>query len=168
MSLDAQALPSFVEQANWAELLRWGGLSDQKIKKGTFVRVEKLSFWQSPLKICDLAGTPNTLILQIRVAHNCIIAKKSSKRDSENLFDKNYQPQKKKKLFPWTFCFKMWNLDNCLFSWTRIQHWLVSAIPIEGWDYKNMPRMPPAYTYHILSGIKKTLRAWNDSNGKKM
>ena len=37
-------LLSFVEQAIWAELDRRGGLSDQKIKKGTFVRVEKLSF----------------------------------------------------------------------------------------------------------------------------
>ena len=34
----------FVEQASLAELVRQGGLSDQKIKKGTFVRVEKLSF----------------------------------------------------------------------------------------------------------------------------
>ena len=31
-------------QSAWAELVRRGGLSDQKIKKGTFVRVEKLSF----------------------------------------------------------------------------------------------------------------------------
>ena len=35
------------------------GLSDQKIKKGTFVRVEKLSFWESPIKIRDVAGIPN-------------------------------------------------------------------------------------------------------------
>ena len=47
MPLDAQALPGlpaqFVEQAGWTEPARQGGLSDQKIKKGTFVRVEKLS-----------------------------------------------------------------------------------------------------------------------------
>ena len=46
-------------QAAWAELVRQGGLSDQKIKKGTFFRVEKLSFWESSAKICDVAGTPN-------------------------------------------------------------------------------------------------------------
>ena len=26
---------------------------------GTFVRIEKLSFWESPVKICGVAGTPN-------------------------------------------------------------------------------------------------------------
>ena len=31
-------------QAMWAELVHRGGLRDQKFKKGTFVRVEKLSF----------------------------------------------------------------------------------------------------------------------------
>ena len=31
-------------QAAGAELVRQGGLSNQKIKKGTFVRIEKLSF----------------------------------------------------------------------------------------------------------------------------
>ena len=35
-----------------------GGLSDQKINKGSFVRVEKLSFLQSPVKIHDVVGTP--------------------------------------------------------------------------------------------------------------
>ena len=45
-------------QAVWAELVRRGGLSDQKIKKGTFPRIKKLSFWESPVKICDVAGTP--------------------------------------------------------------------------------------------------------------
>ena len=35
---------SFVKQANWAELERPGGLSYQKIKKGAFVRVEKIGF----------------------------------------------------------------------------------------------------------------------------
>ena len=44
-------------KATRAELTRQGGLSDQKIKKGTFVRIEKLSFWESPVKIRDLAGT---------------------------------------------------------------------------------------------------------------
>ena len=43
----------------WAELARRESLSDQKIKKGTFVRVEKLSFLESPVKIRDVAGTPN-------------------------------------------------------------------------------------------------------------
>ena len=33
-------LLSFIEQASWAELERQRGLSDQKIKKGTFVRVK--------------------------------------------------------------------------------------------------------------------------------
>ena len=32
------------QQAAWAELVRRGGLSDQKIKKGTFLRIAKLSF----------------------------------------------------------------------------------------------------------------------------
>ena len=32
----------------------------KKIKKGTFVRVEKLSFWKSPVKIRNVAGTPTT------------------------------------------------------------------------------------------------------------
>ena len=45
-------------QAEWAELVRQGGLSDQKINKGTFLRIEKLSFWESPVKIRDVAGTP--------------------------------------------------------------------------------------------------------------
>ena len=30
-----------------------------KIQEGTFVRIEKLSFWESPVKIRDVAGTPN-------------------------------------------------------------------------------------------------------------
>ena len=42
-------------------LVRRGGLSDQKIKKGTFVRVEELSFWELPIKISNVAGTPNAL-----------------------------------------------------------------------------------------------------------
>ena len=42
----------------WVE----GGLSDPKIKKGTFVMVEKLSFWESPVKIRDVSGTPNVYI----------------------------------------------------------------------------------------------------------
>ena len=46
-------------QATWAEVQRPQGLSDQKIKKGTLVRVEKLSFLESPFKIRDVAGTPN-------------------------------------------------------------------------------------------------------------
>ena len=46
-------------QATWAELVRRQGLSDQKIKKGTFLRIDKLSFWESAVKICDIAGTPN-------------------------------------------------------------------------------------------------------------
>ena len=49
-------------QAAWAELVRRGGLSDQNIKKGTFLRIEKLSFWESPVKIRDVAGTPNQSI----------------------------------------------------------------------------------------------------------
>ena len=51
-------LLSFVEQASWSELVGQGGLNDQKINKDTFVRVENLSFWQSPIKIRDVVGTP--------------------------------------------------------------------------------------------------------------
>ena len=47
-------LLNFAEQASWAELACQGGLSDQKVKKGTYyVRVEKLSFSESPVKIRD-------------------------------------------------------------------------------------------------------------------
>ena len=45
-------------RATWAELARRWGLSDQKIKNGTFVRIEKLSFWESSFKFRDIAGTP--------------------------------------------------------------------------------------------------------------
>ena len=34
-------LLNFAEQASWAELARRGGLSDQKFKKDTILRVEK-------------------------------------------------------------------------------------------------------------------------------
>ena len=44
LKLCLSCLLSFVEQASWEELERPVGLSDQKIKKGTFIRVEKLSF----------------------------------------------------------------------------------------------------------------------------
>ena len=46
----------------WAELARQGGLYDQKIKKGTFVTIEKLSIWKLPVKIRDEVGTPNTVL----------------------------------------------------------------------------------------------------------
>ena len=36
---------------SWAVFMCWRGLSDWKIKKGTFVKIEKLSFWESPVKI---------------------------------------------------------------------------------------------------------------------
>ena len=49
-------LLNFAEQV---ELACRRGLSDQKIWKGTFVKVVKLSFWESPVKIHDVAGTPN-------------------------------------------------------------------------------------------------------------
>ena len=42
-SAHAAHVPAWL-QAAWAELVRRGGLSDQKIKKGTFLRIEKLSF----------------------------------------------------------------------------------------------------------------------------
>ena len=42
--------------------MRRGGLSDQKIKKGTLVRVEKLSFSESPVKIHDVMGTTNEMV----------------------------------------------------------------------------------------------------------
>ena len=44
LKLCLACLLSFVEQASWAELVGRGGLSYQEIKKGTFVRVEKVSF----------------------------------------------------------------------------------------------------------------------------
>ena len=43
MSAHAAHVPARL-QAAWAELVCRGGLSDQKIKKGTFLRIEKLSF----------------------------------------------------------------------------------------------------------------------------
>ena len=49
----------FAEQSSWAELAHWGGLSDQKIKKGTFEMVEKISFWESPVKFCEVLDSPN-------------------------------------------------------------------------------------------------------------
>ena len=45
-------LLNFAEQASGGELACQGGLSDQKVKKGTstyYVRVEKLSFSESPV-----------------------------------------------------------------------------------------------------------------------
>ena len=51
--VDAKLLPT---QPTYQ--LGFSGLSDQKNKKGAFVRVEKLSFWESPFKIRDVAGTP--------------------------------------------------------------------------------------------------------------
>ena len=42
-SAHAAHVPALL-QAAWAELVRRGGLSDQKIMKGTFRRVEKLNF----------------------------------------------------------------------------------------------------------------------------
>ena len=53
--------PSLLNKTEQAELERWGRLSDQKIMKGTFIRVEKLSFWQSPVKIYDVADTPSVV-----------------------------------------------------------------------------------------------------------
>ena len=52
-------VPAWLQALLRAELERRDGLSDQKIKKGNFVRVEKLSFSESPVKIRDVAGTPN-------------------------------------------------------------------------------------------------------------
>ena len=49
----------FFEQASWEELACQGGLSNQKTNKGTFVRVEKIGFWQSPVKIRDVVATPH-------------------------------------------------------------------------------------------------------------
>ena len=58
MPLYAAHVPARL-QATWAEFARRGGLSDQKIKKGTFIKVEKLRFWESPIKILNVMGTPN-------------------------------------------------------------------------------------------------------------
>ena len=46
-----------------------GGLFDQKIKKGTFLRVEKLSFWESPVRILDVVGTPSIRNEDVKI-HN--------------------------------------------------------------------------------------------------
>ena len=54
-------LLNFAEQASWAEPVRRGNLSDQKIEKGTFIRVEKLSFYESAVKIHDIVGISNVL-----------------------------------------------------------------------------------------------------------
>ena len=51
---------NFAEQASSAEPTRRGDLSDQKITKGTFIKVEKLSFWESAVKIRDIVGTPSS------------------------------------------------------------------------------------------------------------
>ena len=56
-------LLNFTEQASWAELTRRGDLSDQKTKEGAFIRVEKLSLWESAVKIRDVVGTPNVKCL---------------------------------------------------------------------------------------------------------
>ena len=45
MSAHVAHVPAWLQAASvWAELVGRGGLSDQKIKKGTFLRIEKLSF----------------------------------------------------------------------------------------------------------------------------
>ena len=47
------------QQATWVEFAaRREGLSDQKIKTGIFLKIEKLSFWESTVKIRDVAGIP--------------------------------------------------------------------------------------------------------------
>ena len=51
-------LLNFAGQASWAELVHRGDPSDQKTKKGTFIRVEKLSLWESTVQIGDVVGTP--------------------------------------------------------------------------------------------------------------
>ena len=59
MSAHAAHVPAWLQAASvWAELVGRGGLSDQKIKKSTYLRIEKLNFWESPVKIRDVAGTP--------------------------------------------------------------------------------------------------------------
>ena len=52
-------LLNFAEQVSCAEFVRRGDLFDKKTKKGAFIRVEKLSFWESAIKIRDIVGTPN-------------------------------------------------------------------------------------------------------------
>ena len=53
------SLLSFDEQASLVELARRGGLSDQKIKKGTFVRFENKAFESQPSKFVKKLGIPN-------------------------------------------------------------------------------------------------------------
>ena len=43
-----------------------GGLSDQKIEKGTFLRIEKLSFWEPAVEIRDVAGIPSPYLGELK------------------------------------------------------------------------------------------------------
>ena len=57
-------LLNFAKQAScWAELERGEDLSDQNVKKGSFLKVEELSFRESAVKIRELVGTPNLVYL---------------------------------------------------------------------------------------------------------
>ena len=41
-------------------------MSDQKIEVSFIIKVEKLSFWESAVKICDIVGTPTKSIENLR------------------------------------------------------------------------------------------------------
>ena len=60
-------------------------MSNQKIKKVTFVRVEKLSFWESPVKIRDVAGTPSEDVYSGNIFE---VIKAAYFIDSDNLLNK--------------------------------------------------------------------------------
>ena len=49
---------NFAEQASWADRENTSREFEQKIKKGTFIRVEKLSIWESAVKINHIVGNP--------------------------------------------------------------------------------------------------------------
>ena len=51
--LGLPCLLNFADQAGWAKLGRWGGLSDQKTEMDFIIRVEKLSFSEFASKIHD-------------------------------------------------------------------------------------------------------------------
>ena len=58
-------LLNFAEQFSLAEFERRWDLSDQKTKKGTSIKVEKLSFCESVVKIRNVVDTPTSRPLSL-------------------------------------------------------------------------------------------------------
>ena len=79
--------PLYTNSSHCAELACRGGSSDQKIKKGTLVRIEKLSFWESPVKIRDVAGIPKKRLLKMIHITLISIQQLFSNRKSRKLTD---------------------------------------------------------------------------------